>query len=182
MATTRKSTVDKSATKKSTAKKSTAKRAAPADAAAKKSAPRTRKSTPTKSASDGHEPTATKSIPRARKSAAAKTEPGARRSSARKNANGGAATAEKSSPVKIARAAAGQLAELTGRSAEGITGIERTEDGWRVSIEVVESRRIPDSTDILAVYEVDVDGSGELTGYQRVRRYTRGRASEDGRG
>jgi hypothetical protein len=40
-------------------------------------------------------------------------------------------------------------------------------------------RRIPESTDVLALYEVDADEKGNLMGYRRVRRYTRGAAGED---
>jgi hypothetical protein len=67
-----------------------------------------------------------------------------------------------------------QLVELTGRDAEGVTGLERTDDGWRAQVEVLELRRIPETTDILALYEVDLDSDGDLAGYRRVRRYTRG--------
>jgi hypothetical protein len=55
-----------------------------------------------------------------------------------------------------------------------VTGLERTDDGWKVQVEVVEVRRIPDTTDVLALYEVDVDPRGELMGYRRLRRYSRG--------
>ena len=58
------------------------------------------------------------------------------------------------------------------------TVAERTDDGWRVDLEVVESRRIPDSTDILATYQVDVDEDGDLTGYHRAQRYVRGKGSD----
>ena len=44
----------------------------------------------------------------------------------------------------------------------------------RVGVEVVESHRIPDSADILAVYEVCLDESGELESYRRTQRYSRG--------
>ncbi|MFF7456610.1 gas vesicle protein GvpO [Kitasatospora sp. NPDC008115] len=69
--------------------------------------------------------------------------------------------------------------EMTGRSAEGITSLTREADGWRVGVEVLETRRIPDSTDILAVYQVVLDPEGELVSYRRERRYHRGRANEE---
>lgn len=75
---------------------------------------------------------------------------------------------------QVAAAAARQLLELTGKAAEGVTGLERTEDGWKVQVELVEVRRIPDTTDVLALYEVTVDSDGGLEGYRRLRRYTRG--------
>jgi hypothetical protein len=68
-----------------------------------------------------------------------------------------------------------QIAELTGKEAEGVTGVEPAEDGWIVGVEVVEDRRIPSATDILATYETELDMSGELLSYRRVRRYARGR-------
>ncbi|MBP8538528.1 gas vesicle protein GvpO [Streptomyces sp. MK37H] len=75
-----------------------------------------------------------------------------------------------------ARSAARHVRGLTGRTPEGITSLERTEDGWTIGIEVVETHRIPDSTDILAEYQVELDDRGELVSYRRAERYYRGRA------
>jgi Gas vesicle synthesis protein GvpO len=83
---------------------------------------------------------------------------------------------------QAAKAALRQLAELAAKSPEGIVGLERTEDGWRVGIEVVEDRRIPSSTDLLATYETTIDGKGELVSYRRVRRYSRGHGDDGGEG
>jgi hypothetical protein len=56
-----------------------------------------------------------------------------------------------------------------------MTSVELTdEDGWVVEFEVVEDRRIPSSSDVLALYEVEVDADGELLGFRRTRRYLRG--------
>jgi hypothetical protein len=86
---------------------------------------------------------------------------------------------KRSTATQVATAAAKQLLELAGREAESVAGLERTEDGWTVLVEVVEVRRIPDTTDVLALYEVTVDSDGELQGYRRLRRYTRGVPGED---
>jgi hypothetical protein len=90
-----------------------------------------------------------------------------------------AAAAKRATASQVAARAAQQLLELTGKGAEGVTGIQRTEDGWKVHVEVVEVRRIPDTTDILALYEVQVDEDGDLMGYRRLRRYARGVPGED---
>jgi hypothetical protein len=79
----------------------------------------------------------------------------------------------------VAAQAARELLELTGKQAEGVTGLEKTDDGWTVQVEVVEVRRIPDTTDVLALYEIQADGHGALLGYRRVRRYTRGVPGDD---
>ncbi|MEU0931144.1 gas vesicle protein GvpO [Streptomyces malaysiensis] len=77
-----------------------------------------------------------------------------------------------------ARSAARHVAGLTGRTPEGVTSLERREDGWSIGIEIVETHRIPDSTDILAEYRVELDGRGELVSYRRTERYYRGRAED----
>jgi hypothetical protein len=78
-----------------------------------------------------------------------------------------------------ARRAAQQVAEFTGRSPECVVSIDRADGGWQVGVEVVETRRIPDTQDVLAIYEVRVDRGGELLSYKRTRRYARGQL--DGR-
>jgi hypothetical protein len=82
------------------------------------------------------------------------------------------------SAAGAARLAAGYLAELTDRVAEDVVLLERIEDGWRVGLEVVEVRRIPDTTDILAVYEITLDACGELVSCRRERRYLRGQTGK----
>lgn len=84
------------------------------------------------------------------------------------------------SPPEVAELAAEHLARLTGKRVEGVTSLERADDGWRVGVEVVEGARVPSSADLLAVYEIDVDQAGDLQGYRRARRYSRG--SSDGGG
>jgi Gas vesicle synthesis protein GvpO len=73
-----------------------------------------------------------------------------------------------------------QIAELTGKETEGVSGVEPSDDGWRVTVEVLEDRRIPSSTDLLATYRIELDLFGELVSYRRVRRYARGRGDSDG--
>lgn len=75
---------------------------------------------------------------------------------------------------KTARLAAAYVAKMTGKEPEGIVSLEPTDDGgWRVEVEVVETRRIPDSTDILAIYEAELDDEGEMVAYRRTKRYSR---------
>jgi hypothetical protein len=81
--------------------------------------------------------------------------------------------------AKAGRQGLEQIAGLTGKDPEGVTGVERDDDGWIVTVEVVEDRRIPSSTDVLATYETHIDADGELDSYRRIRRYTRG-AGDDG--
>jgi Gas vesicle synthesis protein GvpO len=80
---------------------------------------------------------------------------------------------------EAAKAALREIAALTAKQPEGVTEVERTEDGWTVGIELVEDQRIPSSSDILAIYETTIDADGELLSYRRVRRYARGRGDSE---
>ncbi|MBB5158671.1 gas vesicle protein GvpO [Saccharopolyspora phatthalungensis] len=82
------------------------------------------------------------------------------------------------SATQAAQLAVRQVHELTGKEPETVTSIERVGAGWLVGIEVVESHRVPDTTDILAVYEAELDQDGDLLSYRRVDRYSRGRGDE----
>lgn len=84
-------------------------------------------------------------------------------------------------PGEVARRAVEHVAEMTGRESEGVIALERTDDGWKVGVEVVESGRIPDTNDILAVYEAELDDEGNLLSYRRTARYYRGRFDRDRR-
>jgi hypothetical protein len=78
------------------------------------------------------------------------------------------------SATTAARRAAEAVAELTGHDVETVISIEPCDEGWSVGVEVVETRRIPDSADILASYEVRLDSDGDLVSYRRTQRYARG--------
>jgi len=72
---------------------------------------------------------------------------------------------------------------LLGRPVESVLGVERAgddaNDGWLVTVQVIELERIPRSTDVLGAYAVELDKGGELIGYRRRRRYNRSQADED---
>ena len=81
------------------------------------------------------------------------------------------------SALQAVRFAKAQLLELTGKRPESVSSVNRTRDGWVVNVEVVELERIPQSTDILASYQVELDERGELRCYERVNRYYRNQTS-----
>ena len=84
------------------------------------------------------------------------------------------------SAADAVRAARDVVVELTGKQVEGISGLNRGEEGgWVVCLDVVELVRVPSSTDLLATYEVCLDGDGVLVDMERRRRYTRNQTDEE---
>lgn len=80
-----------------------------------------------------------------------------------------------SAPAR-ARKAREQLQELTGCEPVSVSGLAHVDGGWELEIDVVEVRRIPDTASLLATYRVTTDEAGDVSGYERVRRFNRGRA------
>ncbi|WBB62914.1 gas vesicle protein [Streptomyces sp. WMMC500] len=81
-----------------------------------------------------------------------------------------------SRPAGLSVAVREEFGEATGLTAEGVTSMTGNgDDGWTLHLEVVEVPRVPDTTSLLATYEVTADPGGRLTGYRRIRRYERGR-------
>ncbi|MET7933821.1 gas vesicle protein [Streptomyces sp. NPDC005322] len=85
---------------------------------------------------------------------------------------------QESGPAEVAERACKRLASLITHPPEGVSAVSRAEDGWLVSVDVLEVPRIPDTTSLLATYEVRMDRRGELQEYRRVRRYRRGAADD----
>jgi hypothetical protein len=75
---------------------------------------------------------------------------------------------------EIAQRAKEQLAQLTGHAADTVSALRRDDEGWHVTIDVLEMKYVPDTRDVLATYETLLDEDGTLLSYQRTRRYIRG--------
>jgi hypothetical protein len=84
-------------------------------------------------------------------------------------------------PRQAAAAALDVMGTMVGKDVLGVTSLEPTEDGWLVAVEVLEQARLPRTSDILGLYEVEIDLDGELISYRRVRRYLRATTGDDQR-
>jgi hypothetical protein len=78
----------------------------------------------------------------------------------------------------IVDTARNELEQLLGREVESVSGFERANDGWRVTLEVVEVRRIPESTDVLGSYDVVLDDDRNLVSFNQTHRYRRSQVEE----
>jgi cobalamin biosynthesis protein CobT len=70
--------------------------------------------------------------------------------------------------------------DLFDHSFDGIIKAETTEEGgWRTLVELVERSAIPDTQDIIGRYEITLDHSGSVEGYELRERYQRGDMKEE---
>lgn len=77
------------------------------------------------------------------------------------------------SPDEIVERAKKVLDDLGGMVVDRVTGVEADDQGWRINLEVVETRRIPDTADIIAKYEVLLSRGGRFRSYRLVGRRRR---------
>jgi hypothetical protein len=82
--------------------------------------------------------------------------------------------------ARLARRAIDQVAELTGRTPDGVLGLKKMDTGWNVTVAVVEVPRIPSTTDVLASYDVELDEEGDVRAYRQIRRYVRSQPENGG--
>lgn len=80
--------------------------------------------------------------------------------------------------AEIAAQARRHLETLLGTEVERVSGLERVDGGWSVTLEVVELARIPESTDVLATYELVLDEDRQLMSANRGHRYRRSQIDE----
>ena len=76
----------------------------------------------------------------------------------------------------LTRTAMETIGDLTGYTPEGVSGFQWDGETWLVTVDVCELRRVPNTTDVMSSYVVQLDDGGGLMGYKRTRRYVRGSA------
>jgi hypothetical protein len=78
----------------------------------------------------------------------------------------------------LALEARATVKDMTEFDPETVSGLQWDGETWLVSVEVCELSRIPNTTDVMASYVVQLDDAGGLLGYKRERRYLRGEAEQ----
>jgi Gas vesicle synthesis protein GvpO len=78
------------------------------------------------------------------------------------------------SAKELTQAAMETLRDLTGFEPESAAGLQWDGESWLVTIDVLELERVPNTTDLLGTYVIQLDEGGGLLGYERTRRFLRG--------
>ena len=73
------------------------------------------------------------------------------------------------------------LPMLTNRELDGVTGISKEGNEWKVTLELIERKSIPDSSDLLGVYELRLDEEGGVVSFNRSRTRKRGDTEDLGK-
>jgi len=65
------------------------------------------------------------------------------------------------------------------KPADGITGLSKTKEGWAILLEALERKAIPDTMDVLGLYELHMDNEGHLLSLDRKKLRKRGETKEE---
>ena len=80
----------------------------------------------------------------------------------------------KSSVGQVVKSIKKEISAVTGFNALSVVSLERAEDGWVGRVEVTELHRVPDTQDLVGVYEVHTDGDGDLMSWSRMSSHAKG--------
>lgn len=83
------------------------------------------------------------------------------------------------SAAELSQAALVTVGQLTGYQPEAVTALEWNGELWQVTVDALEMARIPNTTDVIGSYVVQLDEQGTLRGYRRTRRFQRGHAEAE---
>lgn len=72
-----------------------------------------------------------------------------------------------------------EFVRLGKKPADGVSGLSKTEEGWAVLLEALERKAIPDTMDILGLYELHLDNEGNLLDLARKKLRKRGETNEE---
>lgn len=86
--------------------------------------------------------------------------------------------AEAKDAAAVVEEARSQVESLLGLEVESVSGLERSDGQWSVTLEAVGLRRVPETTDVLATYEVVLDDDRKLVRVAQTRRYLRSQVEE----
>ncbi len=68
---------------------------------------------------------------------------------------------------------------LTNLAIDGITRLSKNDGEYLVSLEALERKAIPDSMDVLGMYEVRLDNEGNVLSFERKKLRKRGDTGQD---
>lgn len=79
---------------------------------------------------------------------------------------------------EVIKRAQEEFVKLGKTPTNGVTSLSRTDEGWIILLEALERKAIPDTMDVLGLYELHLDDKGDLTGLDRKKLRKRGETGE----
>lgn len=76
--------------------------------------------------------------------------------------------------IRIGKESLTTIESLLNKKSESVISVNKEGKEWKVQVEVLERRAVPDSQDLIGRYQLKLDENGELLGYKQVLTKRRG--------
>jgi hypothetical protein len=80
--------------------------------------------------------------------------------------------------MELTQCAQEGFSRLSKLPVNAVIGLAKKEDGWVVLLEALERKAIPETMDLLGVYEIRLDNDGTLLGFERKKLRNRGKTDD----
>lgn len=76
--------------------------------------------------------------------------------------------------IEVQKKVLPEIKELLKKEPETISSVEKTDDGWTVHCEVLEKKSIPETYDLLKIFEFRLDKDCKIKGFKQLKKIRRG--------
>jgi len=76
--------------------------------------------------------------------------------------------------IEIQKKVIPEITELLKKEPETISSIEETKEGWILQCTVLEKKSVPETFDLLKVFEFRLDNDAKITGFKQLKKVRRG--------
>ncbi|MEK6869210.1 MAG: gas vesicle protein GvpO [Nanoarchaeota archaeon] len=67
-----------------------------------------------------------------------------------------------------------EIKEVLKKEPETISSVEKTKEGWTVQCDVLEKKSVPETYDLLKIFEFRLDNNAKITGFKQIKKVRRG--------
>ncbi len=67
-----------------------------------------------------------------------------------------------------------EITQLLKKEPESISSVEETEDGWIIHCDVLEKKSVPETFDLLKIFEFRLNQNAKITGFKEIKKIRRG--------
>lgn len=76
--------------------------------------------------------------------------------------------------LEIQKKVVPEIKEILKQEPESISSIEKTNDGWVIQCDVLEKKSIPETYDLLKIFEFRLDKLCKVMGFKQIKKIRRG--------
>ena len=81
--------------------------------------------------------------------------------------------------MELQKKALPEIKELLKKEPECLSSVEKTKEGWLVQCDVLEKKSIPETYDLLKIFQFNLDNDAKITSFKLLKKIRRGDLTEE---